>query len=167
MKLKYLSFIAASAFLFSCSSGEKPQEKTDSGADEAVEENSVQEEEMELIGAAAELSDDQSVYFVSPEDGADLSSPVIVEFGVEGMEIEPAGALSKDKGHHHIIINGSHIPKGEVVPANDTHIHYGGGQVTDTLDLDPGDYTLTMQFADGLHNSYGEQMSSTINITVK
>ena len=30
----------------------------------------------------------------------------------------------------------------------------------------PGDYTLTLQFADGLHRSYGEDLSATINIKV-
>ncbi len=165
MKLKYLSIISISVFLFACSQGEKAESENNN--EEVVEESAVQEEEIELIGAAAELSADQSVHFVSPEDGAELSSPVIVEFGVDGMEVEPAGNLSKNKGHHHIIINGAFIPKGEVVPADDTHIHYGAGQLSDTLDLDPGEYTLTMQFADGLHNSYGEQMSATINVTVK
>ncbi len=165
MKLKYLSIIALSAFLFSCGSGEQSNETSET--EEPIEESSTVDEEIELIGAAAELRDGQSVYFIGPEDGAELTSPVVVEFGVEGMEVEPAGALSKDKGHHHIVINGSFVPKGEVVPADETHIHYGKGQLTDTLDLEPGEYSLTMQFADGLHNSYGEQMSSTINITVK
>lgn len=164
MNLKYLSIISIAGFLFSCSTGEKAESENTN--EEVVEESAVQEEEIELIGAAAELSADQSVYFVSPEDGAELSSPVVVEFGVEGMEVEPAGALSKNKGHHHIIINGSFVPKSEVVPADDTHIHYGAGQLSDTLELEPGEYTLTMQFADGLHNSYGEQMSATISITV-
>ncbi|QNL21822.1 DUF4399 domain-containing protein [Hyphobacterium sp. CCMP332] len=164
MNLKYLSIIIISAFLISCSTGEKAESENKN--EEVVEESTAQEEEIELIGAAAELSADQSVYFASPEDGAELNSPVIVEFGVEGMEVEPAGALSKNKGHHHIIINGSFVPKGEVVPADDTHIHYGAGQLRDTLELEPGEYTLTMQFADGLHNSYGEQMSATINVTV-
>ena len=167
MKIKYLSIVFASAFLLSCGSQESTQEgSAEEQMDEATE-VSESEEEMELIGAAAELTEGQTVSFIQPEDGAELTSPVVVEFGVEGMEVEPAGALSKDKGHHHIVINGSFIPKGEVVPADETHIHYGKGQVTDTLDLEPGEYTLTMQFADGLHTSYGEQMSSTINITVK
>ena len=167
MKFKYLSVSLMSAFLIACGSGEQAQEAENESAVETTEMESAEEEEMELIGAAAELKEGQRVYFIQPQDGAELESPVVVEFGVEGMEVEPAGALSKDKGHHHVIINSGFIPKGEVVPNNETNIHYGGGQLSDTLDLEPGDYTLTMQFADGLHNSYGEQMSSTINITVK
>lgn len=152
-------------FMLACGSGEQSEEQT-SESDMQSEETEV-ETQVELKGAAAELKEGQSVYFVQPEDGAVLSSPVIVEFGVEGMEVEPAGELALDKGHHHIIINGDFIEKGVVVPNDETHIHYGQGQLSDTLDLEPGNYTLTMQFADGLHNSYGEQLSATVSITVE
>ena len=164
MKLTHLIFSIISILFVACSPSEKSDEQA---SDAVVEESMEQAEELELIGSAAELTADQTVSFIQPEDGAILKSPVVVEFAVVGMEVEPAGSLSKNKGHHHIVINGSFVPKGKVVPADETHIHYGKGQLTDTLDLEPGDYTLTMQFADGLHNSYGEQMSSTINITVK
>ncbi len=53
------------------------------------------------------------------------------------------------------------------MPANAQHIHFGGGQIETTLDLDAGNYSLTLQFADGLHQSYGEGMSKTINVTVR
>jgi hypothetical protein len=163
MKIKLLSLAILPLLIYSCGSGDQSQEaETEDSQIEAVDEMVV-----ELKGAAAELKEGQSVYFVSPQDGAELSSPVVVEFGVEGMDVEPAGELSIDKGHHHVVINGSFIEKGTVVPNDETHIHYGKGQLSDSLDLEPGEYTLTMQFADGLHNSYGEQMSSTINITVK
>jgi Domain of unknown function (DUF4399) len=33
--------------------------------------------------------------------------------------------------------------------------------------LTPGKHVLTLQFADGIHRSYGGQMASTINVTVK
>jgi hypothetical protein len=165
MKIKLLSIALLPLLIYSCGSGEESQEAEAEGSQvEAVEEVV---EEIELKGAAAELKEGQGVYFVSPEDGAELSSPVVVEFGVEGMDVEPAGSLSLDKGHHHIVINASFIERAVVVPADETHIHYGKGQLSDSLNLEPGEYTLTMQFADGLHNSYGEQMSSTINITVK
>lgn len=107
------------------------------------------------------------VFFTNLKDGDVVESPVIVGFGVEGMTVEPAGQIVAGTGHHHIIINASAIPTGEPVPADETHIHYGKGQLGDTLDLAPGDYTLTMQFANGYHQSYGDQMSSTIHVTVK
>ncbi len=106
------------------------------------------------------------VFFANLTDGDTVSSPFLVEFGIEGMEVEPAGEVNEGKGHHHIIINNAYIEFGGTVPADSVNIHYGGGQTSDSLDLNPGNYSLTMQFADGYHRSYGEQMSSTINVVV-
>ena len=108
-----------------------------------------------------------SVFFKNIKDGTVLSSPFLVEMGVEGMEVEAAGEINALKGHHHIIINSDFITDGDIVPANAQHIHFGGGQIETTLDLDAGNYSLTLQFADGLHQSYGEGMSKTINVTVR
>lgn len=113
------------------------------------------------------VPENASVYFVNLQDGDVVKSPVFVEFGVEGMEVEAAGKVTEGSGHHHIIINGDFIESMGVVPADDVNIHYGKGQTSDSLTLTPGEYTLTMQFADGLHRSYGEQMSAKISIVVE
>jgi len=106
------------------------------------------------------------VFFIEPADGATLTSPVRVVFGVEGVEITPAGPLVTDTGHHHILINKTPIPSGQPVPADEQHIHFGGGQTETELELAPGKYTLTMQLADGIHRSYGIGYSSSIEVTV-
>lgn len=54
-----------------------------------------------------------------------------------------------------------------IIPANSTNIHYGKGQTEDNVKLTPGKHKLTLQFADGAHRSYGESLSSSINIIVK
>ncbi|KAB2816661.1 MAG: DUF4399 domain-containing protein [Bacteroidetes bacterium] len=107
------------------------------------------------------------VFFMTPTAGEVVSSPVHVDMGAENIEVVPAGELSYNTGHHHIIINKGHISKGETVPADEQHIHYGQGQVETELELEPGNYTLTLQFANGLHQSYGEALSETIEITVE
>ena len=66
-----------------------------------------------------------------------------------------------------MIVDGSFIPKGKPVPADATHIHYGGGQLEADIELEPGKHTLTMQFADGAHISYGERYSTTITVIVE
>ena len=70
-------------------------------------------------------------------------------------------------GHHHLIIDGHPVEAGKAVPADATHLHFGKGQTETTLKLAPGPHTLTLQFADGLHQSYGPEMSATITVTVK
>jgi hypothetical protein len=107
------------------------------------------------------------VYFVSPKDGATVTSPVALKFGVDGYQVKPSGNIDALTGHHHLIIDGTATPEGEIVPADATHVHYGKGQTEASLKLSPGPHKLTLQFADGGHKSYGPGMSSTIHITVK
>jgi len=110
----------------------------------------------------------RGVHFVSPADGAKVQGPVRVVFGVEGMTIRPAGEdiLDKTSGHHHIIIDAEAPSIGRAVPADERHIHYGGGQTEAVLDLKPGKHKLTMQLADGAHLSYGSELSTSIEIEV-
>ncbi len=131
-----------------------------------TEDENQEQESKELLGSDAEIKDNQRVYFISPEDGSEVKSPVKIQMGIEGMEVEPAGELAKDKGHHHILINHDPSAKGAVVAADSTHIHFGKGQTETKLELAPGSYKLTLQFADGFHRSYGPKMSKSISITV-
>ncbi|VVD96879.1 ATPases of the AAA+ class [Pandoraea soli] len=123
-----------------------------------------------LVGASATAlaqSAQPRVFFVVPTDGATVSNPVVVKFGVEGMAIKPAGDMTSNAGHHHLIIDGDPIPAGQVVPTDDTHLHFGKGQTETSVNLTPGDHTLTLQFANGAHQSYGPAMSQTIKVHVK
>ena len=107
------------------------------------------------------------VFFSSPEDGAVVKSPVKIAFGVEGMEVKPAGELAEGTGHHHIVIGPAGVSEGTVIPSDETHIHFGLGQTEAELELPAGEHKLTMQFADGNHTSYGEALAATITITVE
>ena len=113
------------------------------------------------------LGDKPSVAFSEPIDGATVPKTFKVKFEVKGMKIEPAGALKEGTGHHHLIIDGGPVPHRQVVAKDATHIHYGKGETEAELTLTPGKHTLTMQFADGNHASYGPEMSATIRVTVK
>ena len=138
-------------FFTACTSGTN-QESTNESEDQSTEET------VEMAPA--------SVSFILPHEGDTVSSPVRVTMGVTGMEIEPAGEVREGFGHHHLIIDGSFIPAGEIVPADSTHIHYGQGQTEVEIELSPGNHTITMQFADGVHASFGEDLSATINVVV-
>ena len=113
-----------------------------------------------------EITEGQRVFFVNLNDGDVVTSPFKVVMGVEGMEVEPAGEVHKNKGHHHILIGEEFTPAEAVVAADSLHIHYGKGQTETELDLPPGTYTIALQFANGFHQSYGEKMSSAIQIEV-
>lgn len=107
------------------------------------------------------------VYFIEPSDGATVPQEFTVKMGEEGMAVKPAGTMEPGSGHHHLIVDGGPVPVGMVVPKDDTHLHFGKGQTETTLKLAPGKHTLTLQFADGAHQSFGPDMSQTITVTVK
>lgn len=113
---------------------------------------------------------ERRVFFVEPADGAKVKSPFKVEFGLIGMGLTPASEAAtipdKTQGHHHIIIHSGPLGPGELVPADATNIHYGLAETETELELEPGKYSLTLQFADGLHMSYGASMAATIQIEV-
>lgn len=109
------------------------------------------------------------IYFRAPLEGQVIPTSASILFGADGFTVTPAGQElnSADHGHHHLIIDGKPIPKGTVVPADDTHIHFGKGQKKTRILLDEGPHTLTLQFADGAHRSFGPEYSQTIKVIAK
>jgi len=108
------------------------------------------------------------VFFKNIKDGGTVTSPFKVEMGIEGLKLDTAGAIVAGTGHHHLLIDaGDSIPAGQVVPKDATHIHFGKAQSETQVTLAPGKHVLTLQFADGIHRSYGSQLAATITVTVK
>ena len=169
MKKVLYSFLSiATVLLFACSGGNHEGQTEDNAEDTESHEghdHAMGEENAEL----PEVSPPEGarIFFDNLTDGQKVQSPFTVNFGAEGIQVHPAGELIDNTGHHHVIINEGPTPIGVVVPADESHIHFGGGQMETELNLEPGEYTLTLQFADGLHRSYGERLSSTIHITVE
>ena len=121
------------------------------------------------LAAGASPSDGQArVLFTSPADGATVSSPVKVTMGAVNLIVEPAGDVKAGAGHLHIMVDTDCLAAGQVVPKDDTHLHYGKGQMEAELVLSPGTHTLCLQAADGAHIALaGEGMTQRITITVK
>ena len=120
-----------------------------------------------LAGCASMNDPAQAVMLLEPADGASVSSPFKVRFGIKGMSVAEAGEILANSGHHHLLINQAAIAKGESVPFSDQHLHFGKGQTEAEVKLAPGTFKLTAQFANGAHQSYGAGMSRTITVTVK
>ena len=120
-----------------------------------------------LVTACATPGPARSVSLLEPATGATVTSPFKVRFGLQGMTVQPAGTMTEDTGHHHLLINQAPVPAGTVVTFSPQHLHFGAGQTETMVTLTPGTYTLTAQFANGAHQSYGPAMSQTITVTVK
>jgi hypothetical protein len=109
------------------------------------------------------------VYIVSPKDGAKLTSPVTVVFGLKGMGIAPAGIKMDNTGHHHLLVD-AEVPADLSLPlaANEHSLHFGKGQTETSLTLAPGKHTLQLVLGDSLHIPHDPAVvSKPITVTVK
>jgi hypothetical protein len=107
-------------------------------------------------------------YIISPKDGATVHAPVLVQFGLKGMGVAPAGVKFENTGHHHLLID-TDVPADAAapLPATDKIVHFGKGQTETTLSLTPGKHTLRLLLADQNHVPHNPPViSGKITITV-
>jgi len=112
---------------------------------------------------------DAKVTILSPEAGASVTSPVTVEFGLEGMEVAKAGTGQENTGHHHLLVDLDQLPPMDApLPSTDQVIHFGGGQTSTELELEPGEHTLQLLLGDSGHVPHKPPvMSEKITVTVE
>lgn len=109
-----------------------------------------------------------TVFFVSPLNGATVASPVAVKFGISGIAIQPAGVMSANSGHHHLLVDTELADPNLPVPSDPQHLHFGKGQTETTLELEPGEHTLQLVLGDSNHIPHiTPVISEPITITVE
>ena len=121
-------------------------------------------------GHRAPAPEGAAAYIIAPADGATVSNPVTIVFGLEGMGIAPAGTEQENTGHHHLLINTdpATLNMDESLPASDQVVHFGGGQTQVTKDLPAGTHTLQLLLGDWTHVPHNPPvMSDVITITVE
>ena len=108
------------------------------------------------------------VFFIGLKDGATVTNPVTVKFGIKGMTLAPAGTTAPNTGHHHLLIDTDPpADLGQPLPATDNIKHFGKAQTETTLTLTPGKHTLQLLLADGNHIPHKPPvLSKKITITV-
>lgn len=157
------------AALFACNdSGSKVEEASavkSATADSAHSDHPV--DSGTAITPLPAIPDGAKVFFANLKEGQTVKSPFKVEMGVEGIGLDTAGTIRQASGHHHILINLDSLSAGTVIPMDSTHLHFGKAQRATEVKLAPGKYRLTLQYADGIHRSYGARLSSSVNVTVQ
>ena len=121
------------------------------------------------INAGTPAPDGAKLYIISPMNGEQVSGPVTVRFGLQGMGVTPAGVDREKTGHHHLLINVNEMPAmDKPLPSDDNHRHFGGGQTEVTLDLGKGSHTLQLVLGDKDHIPFDPPIvSDKITIMVK
>jgi len=108
------------------------------------------------------------VYFIAPQDGQTVSNPILVQFGLKGMGVAPAGIDAPNTGHHHLLVNTPLPPAGQPIPTDEKHLHFGLGQTETTLTLPPGQHELQILLGDHAHIPHQPIIASQrITLTVE
>ena len=111
------------------------------------------------------------VFFVSPDDGATISSDfdLQMEFGIENYEISPIPeefeTPRSDVGHFHVGVDTDCLPVGEIIPQGEGWVHFGDGSNTFALQVEAGSYQLSLQLGDDEHRTL-EGLCESISVEI-
>ncbi|MDB6444937.1 MULTISPECIES: DUF4399 domain-containing protein [Pseudomonas] len=122
-----------------------------------------------LAVAATPAPKGAQVFIVSPEDGATVPQEFKVKFGVKGIALAPAGDVTKNTGHHHLLVDVDKLPAaGAPIPTDANHMHFGKAQTEATIKLAPGKHTLQLELGDTGHIPFEPPIvSKKITVNVK
>ncbi|WP_288100032.1 DUF4399 domain-containing protein [Pseudomonas sp.] len=122
-----------------------------------------------LAGAATMAPKGAAVSIVSPADGATVPQTVVVKFAVENISLAPAGDITKNTGHHHLLIDIDKLPAaGAPIPNDANHLHFGKAQTQAEVTLTPGKHTLQLELGDSGHMPFDPPIvSKKITVNVK
>jgi len=163
MKHLFTAAIVAAACIACNSNNDKTTETKEEGHEAHASTATAVE-----MPAMPEVPANAKVYFVNLKDGQKVTSPLKIEMGAEAMHVDTAnGILKPASGHHHILVDIDSIPTGEVIKKDSVHLHFGNAQTSAEIKLPPGKHSLTLQFADAMHRSYGSRLTSKITVDVK
>jgi hypothetical protein len=109
------------------------------------------------------------VFFVEPQDGATVKSPVKLEFGIADYQLAAVPPDAKEArpgmGHHHVGVDADCLPPGAEIPMASPWVHFGKANTTIDMQLPPGPHKLTLQLGNDLHRTI-EGLCTTINVNV-
>ena len=123
------------------------------------------------VAAQTPSPEGAKVYFINLKDGDTVTSPFLVQFGLSGMGVAPAGVEKPNTGHHHLLIDAPALTEEQLkepIPADDNHRHFGGGQTEAMVTLPEGKHTLQLVLGDWTHIPHVPPvLSEPITITVQ
>lgn len=113
---------------------------------------------------------DAAARFVSPRDGDEVTSPLLVVLEADGIDLVPCGPAAECEGHLSILVDRPCVAAGDLVPAAALDavgrgvVALNDGSDRRTIELEPGPHTLCAQLSDGTQLAFGA--TETITVTV-
>ncbi|HJM15040.1 MAG TPA: DUF4399 domain-containing protein [SAR86 cluster bacterium] len=121
-----------------------------------------------LINSFVLGASESKVYFINLQDGEIVENPILIQFGLSGKGVAPAGVNIENTGHHHLLIDVKAIDFYMPIPSSKNHLHFGGGQTETSIELAPGEHELQLVLGDLYHVPLSPPITSNkIKIIVK
>ena len=121
-----------------------------------------------LINSFVLGASESKVYFINLKDGDIVENPILIQFGLSGKGVAPAGVNIENTGHHHLLIDVKAIDFYMPIPSSKSHLHFGGGQTETSIELTPGEHELQLVLGDLYHVPHSPPITSNkIKIIVK
>ena len=110
------------------------------------------------------------VFFIEPQDGATVKSPVHLRFGIENFEIAPVPqgtveTVRTGMGHHHVGVDTDCLAPGTEIQKAAPWVHFGDGKSEMDMQLPPGSHKLALQIGDDKHSTIAG-LCATITVNV-
>jgi hypothetical protein len=121
----------------------------------------------EIVVNVIEGAPEEAVRIVTPTTNATVPTTFTVAMAATGISVEPAGMVNEGAEHFHLLIDKPYVAPGQVIPADESHLHFGKGQLTTTLTLTPGPHLIRLQVGDGTHHALeGAQYRAEVQVVV-
>ena len=106
-------------------------------------------------------ADIHQAYIIAPQDGATVTNPVKVVFGLQkDWGVAPAGMQKEKTGHFHLVIDSELPDLTKAIPSNEHFMHFGGGQTETEVNLPSGKHTLQILLGDHNHMPHKPPVTS-------
>ena len=113
-----------------------------------------------LINSFVLGASESKVYFINLKDGDIVENPILIQFGLSGRGVAPAGVNIENTGHHHLLIDVKAIDFYIPIPSSKNHLHFGGGQTETSIELAPGEHELQLVLGDLYHVPHSPPITS-------
>ena len=90
-------------------------------------------------------------HFIGIENRDRIPSTVILRFGVDNMDIRPAGSPKRNSGHYHLLIDRKLPSLDKPIPEDSNHLDFPDGETRAKITLTPGEHTLQLLLGDDTH----------------
>jgi hypothetical protein len=102
------------------------------------------------------------VFFTGLANGSRIAPTSVIQFGISGMELAPAGTDKPNSGHHHLLIDTPLPALDREIPSDLNHIHFGRGQTSAEVTLTPGEHTMQLLLGDHQHVPHDPPVASEV-----